>query len=67
MLKIVIQVKEEKENNVKISIKQLTEKEFNNSSQLEKIAASEIKSAIDAAIMMLKNSKKEGIENEKKS
>lgn len=67
MLKLVIRVKEEEENKVKISIKQLTEKEFNSSSQLEKIAASELKTAIDAAIIMLKNSKKEGENNEKKS
>ena len=61
MLKVVIQIKEESDNNVKVNIKQLTEKEFNNSSHLEKITASEIKSAIEAAIEYLKtNSEKEG-------
>lgn len=67
MLKIIIQIKEESENNVKVGIKQISEKEFNKSTQNEKITASEIKNAIEAAIYMLKNSKKEGEENEKES
>lgn len=68
MLKIVIQIKEKSEDNVSVAIKQITEKEFNNSSKLEKITASEIKCAIEAAIFKLKQeNKKEGNENEKES
>lgn len=61
MLKIVIQIKEEEENKIKIGIKQLSEKEFNSSSQNEKITASEIKMAIEKTIkeMKLKNKKEE--------
>lgn len=58
MLKIVIKVKEEEENKINISIKQISEKEFNSSTQNEKIAASEIKTALEYAIKDLK--KKEG-------
>lgn len=61
MLKIVIQIKEEEENKLKIGIKQITEKEFNSSTQNEKITASEIKMAIEEAIkeIKLKNKKEE--------
>lgn len=55
MLKLVIKIKEEAENKLQIGIKQLTEKEFNSSTLNEKIAASELKTAIDFAIKNLKN------------
>lgn len=61
MLKIVIQVKEKEENKVQVAIKQVSEKEFNSSTQNEKITASEIKLAIEEAIKEnnLKNKKEE--------
>lgn len=61
MLKIVIQVKEKEENKVQVAIKQVSEKEFNSSTQNEKITASEIKLAIEEAIKKnnLKNKKEE--------
>lgn len=61
MLKIVIQVKEKEENKVQVAIKQISEKEFNSSTQNEKITASEIKLAIEEAIKEnnLKNKKEE--------
>lgn len=55
MLKLVIKIKEEAENKLQIGIKQLTEKEFNSSTLNEKIAANELKTAIDFAIKNLKN------------
>ena len=55
MLKLVIKIKEEAENKLQIGIKQLTEKEFNSSTLNEKIAASELKTAIDFVIKNLKN------------
>lgn len=58
MLKIVIKVKEEEENKINISIKQISEKEYNSSTQNEKITASEIKTALEYTIKDLK--KKEG-------
>ena len=61
MLKIVVQIKEKKDNNVFVGIKQITEKEFNNSTQNEKVAASQIKGAIEAMIFSLSaENKKEG-------
>lgn len=61
MLKIVIQIKEVEENKIKVGIKQITEKEFNSSTQNEKITASEIKMTIEEVIkeMKLKNKKEE--------
>ena len=53
MLKLTIQIKECEENKINVGIKQLTEKEFNSSSRLEKITASEIKNAIEAVIYNL--------------
>ena len=55
MLKLVIKIKEEAENKLQIGIKQLTEKEFNSSTLNEKIAAIELKTAIDFVIKNLKN------------
>lgn len=55
MLKLVIKIKEEAENKLQIGIKQLSEKEFNSSTLNEKIAASELKTAIDFVIKNLKN------------
>ena len=60
MLKITIQIKEQEENKIHVGIKQISEKEFNSASQLEKVAASEIKNAVEAALMSLKNNMKEG-------
>lgn len=61
MLKIVIQIKEKEEDKVFVGIKQISEKEFNNSTQSEKIAGSQIKSAIEAMIFGLNTeNKKEG-------
>ena len=60
MLKITIQVKEKEENKINVGIKKINEKEFNSSTNLEKLVASEIKLAIEAAIMSLKNNMKEG-------
>lgn len=62
MLKITIQVKEKEENKIHVGIKKISEKEFNSASQLEKITASEIKAAIEAALMSLKSNMKEGKE-----
>lgn len=53
MLKITIQVKEKEENKINVGIKKINEKEFNSSTNLEKLVASEIKSAIDAVIYNL--------------
>lgn len=50
MLKLNIRIKEESEDNVSVKIKEISEKDFNNSSQAEKITASEIKTAIEYAI-----------------
>lgn len=55
MLKIEIRIKEESKDNVSVKIKQISEKDFNNSSRAEKITASEIKTAIEYAIDDLKN------------
>lgn len=61
MLKIVVQIKEKEKDKVFVGIKQITEKEFKSSTQAEKIAASNIKSAIEAMIFGLKaENKKEG-------
>lgn len=59
MLKIVIKIKEESENKLNIAIKQISEKEFNSSTQNEKITASEIKIALENAIKELKARNKE--------
>lgn len=59
MLKIVIKIKEEDENKLNIAIKQISEKEFNSSTQNEKITASEIKTALENAIKELKARNKE--------
>lgn len=59
MLKIVIKIKEESENKLNIAIKQISEKEFNSSTQNEKITASEIKTALENAIKELKARNKE--------
>ena len=53
MLKITIQVKEKEENKINVGIKKINEKEFNSSTNLEKLVASEIKLAIDAVIYNL--------------
>lgn len=53
MLKITIQVKEKEENKINVGIKKINEKEFNSSTNLEKLVASEIKAAIDAVIYNL--------------
>ena len=53
MLKITIQVKEKEENKINVGIKKINEKEFNSSTTLEKLVASEIKLAIDAVIYNL--------------
>ena len=53
MLKITIQVKEKEENKINVGIKKINEKEFNSSTNLEKLVASEIKTSIDAVIYNL--------------
>ena len=53
MLKITIQVKEKEENKINVGIKKINEKEFNSSTNLEKLVESEIKAAIDAVIYNL--------------
>lgn len=58
MLKIVIKVEEKEENKVSVSIKQISKKEFDSSTQNEKIAASELKTALEYAIQELKNKTK---------
>ncbi len=61
MLKIVVQVKEKEKDKVFVGIKQISEKEFNNSTQNEKVAASQIRNAIEAMIFgMNTENKKEG-------
>ena len=53
MLKITIQVKEKEKDKINVGIKKIGEKEFNSSSDLEKLVASEIKTAIDMVIYNL--------------
>lgn len=61
MLKLVIQIKESKDQRMNIGMKKISEKEFNSSTQLEKILASQIKGAIEAEITKIVNeNKKEG-------
>lgn len=60
MLKIVVQIKEKKDNNVYVGIKQISEREFNNSTNGEKLTASNIKNAIEAVLTGMKPEKKEG-------
>lgn len=61
MLKLVIQIKESKDQRMNIEMKKISEKEFNSSTQLEKILASQIKGVIEAEITKIVNeNKKEG-------
>lgn len=61
MLKLVIQIKESKDQRMNIGMKKISEKEFNSSTQLEKILASQIKAAIEAEVSKIVNeNKKEG-------
>ena len=61
MLKIVIQIKEKTKDNVFVGIKQISEKEFNNSTNAEKMTASAVRNAIEAVVFGLKSEdKKEG-------
>lgn len=61
MLKLVIQIKESKDQRMNIGMKKISEKDFNSSTQLEKILASQIKGAIEAEITKIVNeNKKEG-------
>ena len=50
MLKLTLQIEEKEENQVHVRIKQISKKEFDSSTQNEKITASEIKHSIDYAI-----------------
>lgn len=58
MLKLTLQIEEKEENQVHVRIKQISKKEFDSSTQNEKITASEIKHAIDYAIKELKEKTK---------
>lgn len=58
MLKITLQIEEKEKNQIHIGIKQISKKEFDSSTQNEKITASEIKQAIDYAIKELKTKTK---------
>lgn len=58
MLKLTLQIEEKEENQVHVRIKQISKKEFDSSTQNEKITASEIKHAIDYAIKELKEKNK---------
>lgn len=61
MLKLVIQIKESKEGRMNIGLKKISEKEYNSSTQLEKILASQIKNAIEAEVTkIVKENKEEG-------
>ena len=61
MLKLVIQIKESKDQRMNIGMKKISEKEFNSSTQLEKVLASQIKSAIEREVAQIVNeNKKEG-------
>ena len=61
MLKLVIQIKESKDQRMNIGMKKISEKEFNSSTQLEKVLASQIKAAIEAEVTKIVNeNKKEG-------
>lgn len=58
MLKIILQIEEKEKNQIHIGIKQISKKEFDSSTQNEKITASEIKQVIDYAIKELKTKTK---------
>ena len=61
MLKIVVQVKEKEKDKVFVGIKQISQKEYEKSTQNEKITASGIRNAIEAMIFgMSAENKKEG-------
>jgi hypothetical protein len=61
MLKLEIHIVENEPDNVSFLIKKIKEKDYDSSSQAEKIAASTVKMAIEQAIADLRDkNKKEG-------
>ena len=57
MLKLTIKVKEHKNDCVSVELKQISQKEFDSSTQSEKIMMSEIKTALESLISKLNNMK----------
>lgn len=66
MLKIVINIEEKEPNNISLFMDKITEDDFNNSSQNEKIAAFQVKNAIEVAVHMMSMDEKGRGKNEKK-
>ena len=66
MLKIVVQIEEKDENQVFVGIKQISKREFDKSTQNEKMTASQIKNAIEESVYALCIEEKGRGNNEKK-